>query len=74
MALRRAGAARPLSEAIANVDSDAGRQRVKSYLQKQPFPHYEAVPGRSGMLGRIEEDGTGAVGRFVNRVFEPLQP
>lgn len=73
LALRRASAARPLSEAIAGVDSDAGRQRVKAYLQTQPFPHYEPVPDRPGMLRRIEEDGTEAVGRFINRVFEPLQ-
>ena len=73
LALRRAGAAHPLSEAIAGADSDAGRQRVKDYLQSQPFPHYVPVAGRPGVLRRIEEDGTETIGRFVNRAFEPLQ-
>ena len=74
LALRRAGATRPLSEAIASVDSDAGRQRVKDYLQSQPFPHYEPVTGQPGMLRRLEADGSETIGRFINRVFEPLQP
>jgi len=74
LALRRAGATRSLSEAVADVDSVTGRQRVKHYLQTQPFPHYEPVPGQANLLRRIEADGTETVGRFVNRVFEPCQP
>lgn len=74
LALRRAGATRSLSEAIAAVDSAIGRQRVKHYLRTQPFPHYELVPGHANLLRRIEADGTETVGRFVNRVFEPFQP
>ncbi len=72
-ALRRAGSTRSLSEAIADVDSDAGRQRVKHYLQTQSFPHYEPVPEHPNLLRRIEADGTETIGRFVNRVFEPSQ-
>ena len=71
MALRQAGAVRPLSEAIAAVDSPAGRQRVSDYLKSRPFPHYEPVTDRPGLLRRIDEDGTETIGRFVNRVFEP---
>ena len=74
LALRRAGAARPLSESIASADSESGRQRVKDYLNAQPFPHYESVPGRPGILRRMDEDGTETLGRFVNRVFEPIAP
>lgn len=47
---------------------------MKDYLQAQPFPRYEPVPGRPGALRRIDEDGTETIGRFVNRVFESLQP
>lgn len=73
LALRRAGAVRPLSEAISMVDTDAGRQRVKDYLHTLPFPRYEPIPDRPGVLRRIEEDGTEMIGRFSNRVFEPLE-
>lgn len=74
LALRRAGETRPLSEAIAGADTDAGRQRLDDYLQAQPFPHFEPVADRPGVLRRIEEDGTETIGRFVRRVFEPLEP
>lgn len=72
LALRRASAARPLSQAIREVDSDAGRGRVIDYLRTQPFPQYESVPGRPGILRRIEEDGRETIGRFAGRVFEPV--
>lgn len=70
MALRRAGAEKPLSECLESVDSDAGRQRVAEYLASRPFPHYEPAPGRPGLLVRTNADGSRTVGRFVNRQFE----
>lgn len=70
LALRRAGAVKPLSECLGSVDTDQGRRRVAEYLQSQPFPHYEPVPNAQGMLVRIEADGTRTVGRFVNRQFK----
>ena len=70
LALCRAGAARPLSRCLEMVDSPEGRHRVAEYLQGQPYPHYEAAPGRSGLLVRIEADGTRTLGRFVNRTFK----
>jgi hypothetical protein len=69
MALRQAGAVRPLSECLGQVDSDAGRQRVASFLDSRPFPHFEPVPGASGLLVRIDEDGTRTTGRFAGREF-----
>lgn len=69
LGLRRAGAARPLSECLEAVDSVAGRRRVAEHLASQPFPHYEPAPNAPGMLVRIEADGTRTVGRFVNRQF-----
>src|ERR1700729_3245507 len=53
LALRRAGAVRPLSECLGAVDSDAGRQRVREYLNARPFPHYEPAPDSPGLLVRI---------------------
>jgi len=71
LALQKTAAARPLSDCLEAVDSPIGNRRVADYLKSRPFPHYEAVPGRPGLLRRIEENGTRTVGRFVNRKFEP---
>ena len=73
LALRRAGAVRPLSECLDSVDSDQGRRRVAEYLQSQPYPHYVPAPDAPGMLIRTEADGTRTLGRFVNRHFEAAE-
>jgi hypothetical protein len=73
LALRHAGAIRPLSECLASVDSDQGRQRVQAYLDSLPFPHYEAVPEAPNLLIRTEADGTRTVGRFVGRTFQAAE-
>jgi ParD-like antitoxin of type II bacterial toxin-antitoxin system len=72
LALRRAGGAESLTERLASVDSPAGRERVEAYLQTRPFPHY-GEQGQPGLLIRTDEDGTQTVGRFVNRVFVPVE-
>jgi hypothetical protein len=69
LALRRSGAARPLSECLASIDSSTGRQRLRDYLTSRPFPHYEPAANGPGLLVRIEADGTRTVGRFVGREF-----
>jgi len=73
LALRRAGATRPLSECLGSVDTPEGRQRVADFLHGQPYPHYEPAPNAPGLLVRIDEDGTRTTGRFVNRRFEPAE-
>ena len=70
LALRRAGAVKPLAECLESVDSPEGRRRVAEHLERQPFPHYEPAPDAPGMLVRIEADGQRTVGRFVNRQFQ----
>ena len=67
--MRRAGAAKPISQSLASVDSAAGRRRTADYLDDQPFPHYEPSAEEAGMLIRIDADGTRTVGRCVNRRF-----
>ncbi|MBM4072028.1 MAG: hypothetical protein FJ271_24345 [Planctomycetes bacterium] len=73
LALRRAGAVRPLSECLASVDSTEGRQRVQMFLHSRPFPHYEPVSDSPGLLFRIDEDGTRTKGRFVGRKFQAVE-
>ncbi len=71
LALKRAGKIAALSERIASVDSNEGRQRVADFVRERPFPHYEPAADRPGHLIRIESDGTRTVGRFVQRRFQP---
>jgi hypothetical protein len=70
MALQQAGQQRPVSEAIANVDSANGRKQVRDFLNTRPYPQFQLVKDRPGLLCRTEEDGTETIGRFVNRRFE----
>jgi len=68
LALKKSGEVRSISDAMAEVDSESGRKRVREFLDKTPFPHFE--PSRkSGQVVRIDEDGTRTEGRFVNREF-----
>jgi hypothetical protein len=69
LALQRSGAARSLAESIESVDTDVGRERVRTYLHSRPYPHFEPCPREAGMLVRIDADGTRTRGRFVNRIF-----
>ncbi len=73
LTLCRNAATRPLSECLKSVDSPAGRRRVTEFLQGQPYPHYEPHPDQPGVLIRIEANGKRAVGRFVNRQFQPVK-
>ena len=69
LALLKAGAAKPLSECLSMVGTKEGHQQLREYLESRPYPHFEAVDGKPGLLRRIEADGTESVGRFVNRQF-----
>jgi hypothetical protein len=73
LALCRNAAARPLSECLETVDSKQGRRRVATFLQSQPFPHYEPHPKKPGLLVRINENGSQTVGRFINRQFQAVK-
>jgi hypothetical protein len=73
LALRRSGAAIPLSECLATIDSPAGRKRVADYLNTRPFPHFEAAPGADGLLVRVDEDGSRRIGRFVGGEFRAIE-
>ncbi len=70
--LKQSGDVRPLAECLESIDTEAGRERTAAFLKTRPFPHFEAAPERPGLLVKIDEDGTRTVGRFVNRVFQPV--
>lgn len=69
--LKRRGEARPLSALLSSVDTAAGRKRLAAHLATRNFPHFEAAPGRRGLVVKLDQDGTRTVGRFVNREFRP---
>lgn len=71
LALKRTGAIEPLSQSIAMVGREEGRQRLQGYLQGRPFPHFETCPEDPSLLVRIDANGTRTRGRFVNRIFVP---
>lgn len=73
LALRRSAGAQPLSEALASVDTPAGRKRLADTLANQPYPHFKQHSGQPGLLVRTDEDGKQTVGRFVNRVFLKME-
>jgi hypothetical protein len=64
----------PLSELLDQVETEVGRERLKAYLDSEPYPHFEAHPSQAGLLVRIEENGVRTVGRFVSRTFIPVLP
>ena len=72
MAASRRGTAHSLSELLAEVDTPTGRQRLADHMTSLPFPHYQPHPDQPRLLIRIESDGTRTVGRFVQRVFTPV--
>ena len=69
LALRRSGGTQPLSEALASVNTPAGRKRLVDTLARQPYPHFKQHPEKPGLLIRTDEGGKQTVGRFVNREF-----
>lgn len=72
LALKQAGAARPLSACLADAGTPAGERRVEAYLKTRPWPRYEA-DAATGLLVRMDEDGTRTPGRFVNREFRAVK-
>src|SRR5580698_2043036 len=72
LALCKKAGARPLSVCLETVDTQAGKDRVRKYLEAQPYPHYEAAKDLPGLLIRIDADGKRTLGRFVNRKFRQV--
>jgi hypothetical protein len=62
----------PVSECIKVVGSEEGDSRLRDYLHRRPFPHYEPAPGSPGLLLRTDANGKKTIGKFVNREFKPV--
>jgi len=73
MLLCRTMGATPLSELVNSVNTTKGKERLKAYLESEPYPHFKAHPTQSGLLVRIDANGLRTTGRFVNRVFVTVE-
>jgi len=73
VSLQASGAERSLSSAIAQVETQQGRKRLKKYLDTRPYPHYQPVEGNPNLIRRIQENGSAAIGRFVGREFVAIE-
>jgi hypothetical protein len=62
-----------LAERFREMGTPAGRARVAAVLAASPFPRFEAVAARPGLLVKIDEDGTLTLGHFVKRTFTPVK-
>jgi hypothetical protein len=71
--LRKGGAARPLSDCLADVSTRAGRKRLEQTLNARPYPHYEPDPEDARVMIRIDASGERTRGRFVKRKFIPAK-
>lgn len=69
-----ASSGRTLSEAIRQASTEDGRERVRDYRNALPFPRFQPVAGSTELVLKVEEDGTETLGRFVDRVFHPVEP
>ncbi len=72
IAASRRCANRSLGELVAEVEMPAGRERLATHLAALPFPHYEPHPDRPGLLIRTTAAGERTTGRFIQRIFTPV--
>ena len=73
LSLQMAGAERPLSQLVSEVETAKGRKRLEANLNKRPYPHYKPVMGHPVLICRIEEDKSETIGRFVGREFQAVE-
>lgn len=52
---------------LNEIDLPRGRERLRIYLEQQPYPHFKAHPEHRNLLIRTEADGTQTIGQFINR-------
>lgn len=62
----------PLSKAVSVIGTAGGTARPRTYLESEPFPHFEPHPTIQAAIIRIEANGARTAGRFVDRRFVPL--
>jgi len=67
--LRQRGTVVSIKDCLEAARTAAGERRLKEVIRNGAYPHYEADPKVSGMLIKIEADGTRTRGRFNNREF-----
>ncbi len=61
-----------LEEVLAPRSAKERRESLRAFMATQPFPHFEGVLGKKGVLVKVDADGTRTMGRFVGRDFRPI--
>ncbi len=64
---------KPIHEILQEIDTPAGKARLKEYLLSCPFPHFEAHLTMVGLLIMTLEDGTQKIGSFKGREFVEIK-
>ncbi len=70
--LKQAARIEDLDEIVADAQTAAGQERVRSLIQRQGGPVYEADPDDPTLVVERLPDGTTRRGRFENRQFKPV--
>lgn len=70
--LKRRADGMSLEEVLAPRSAKERRESLQAFMATQPFPHFEGVPGKKGLLVQVDADGTRTIGRFVGRDFRPV--
>jgi hypothetical protein len=70
--LKQAARIEDLDEIVANAQTAAGQERVRSLIQQQGGPVYEADPDNPTLVVERLPDGTSRRGRFENRQFKAV--
>jgi len=70
--LKRRADGTSLADVLAPRSAEESRESLRAFMATQPFSHFEGIPGRPGLLARVEADGTRSVGRFVGRRWHPV--
>ena len=71
LALKKAGHALSLQEALAHADSVEGQEAALRHVLARTDVRYEMDPADPKRLLRVSADGSRQAGRFVNRIFVP---
>jgi hypothetical protein len=71
LALNKRRGVVPLSH-LLDADSEAGHARFEAHVNARPYPRFERDEQDPTLFVRIDEDGTRARGRLVERAFDPL--
>lgn len=70
--LKRNRGGKPLSACLRSRTQAEALAEFEAFMNAQPFPQYQPVPGKPSYLLMVEKDGTRTLGRVVDGAFRPV--